>query len=84
MDSEDVEEVNDQDNSGAGDDVLAEIEEEFDIHVPVIGDIHNIHRIHKMHKNYIYNDILIWTMAMVDIMAMECDPLIKEFDIQWN
>ena len=39
MDSEDVEEVNDQDNSGAGDDAdLAEIEEEFDIHVPVIGD----------------------------------------------
>ena len=46
--------------------------------------IHNIHKIHKMHKNYIYNDILIWTMAMVDIMAMECDHWIKDFDIQWN
>ena len=42
MDSEDIEEVtdNDQANSeaGDGDDDLAEIEEEFDIHVPVIGD----------------------------------------------
>ena len=42
MESEDIEEVtdNDQPNSEAadGDDDLAEIEEEFDIHVPVIGD----------------------------------------------
>ena len=39
MDSEDVEDNdNDQEDHGAGDLALAEIEEEFDIHVPVIGD----------------------------------------------
>ena len=39
MDSEDVENNdNDQEDPGAGDLALAEIEEEFDIHVPVIGD----------------------------------------------
>ena len=39
MDSEDAENNdNDQEDPGAGDRALAEIEEEFDIHVPVIGD----------------------------------------------